>query len=309
MNENNYQEFIHLIFIFIAMILVADSGSSKTDWMGYEDGKTFEFSTIGINPYFLNEAGISMHISQNAELLNWALSVKEIYFFGAGCSSPDKHEVVSNGLSAVFKNAYISVEHDLLGSVYATCGKEEGLVSILGTGSNVCYFDGKKIHEGVHGLGYVLGDEGSGTFFGKAVLLGYFCKKMPKDLRKSFRDVYGAKKEEVITHVYQQPFPNIYLANFSRFMAENLSHPYIQETLKEGFQEFVDVNIKDYPNYQHNPCHFVGSIAHYYHAALKEVLETNGITVGKILHKPIQELFSFILKQEGVLDGGKKGLN
>ncbi|MBC7418015.1 MAG: N-acetylglucosamine kinase, partial [Pedobacter sp.] len=239
------------------MILVADSGSSKTDWMGYNDGKTFEFSTIGINPYFLNEAGIIMHISQNTALLQWAPSVKEIYFFGAGCSSPDKHEVVSNGLSAVFKNAYISVEHDLLGSVYATCGKEEGLVSILGTGSNVCYFDGKKIYEGVHGLGYVLGDEGSGTFFGKKILLEYFYEKMPKDLRNSFCEVYGAKKEEVITHVYQQPFPNIYLANFSRFMANHMSHPYIQEVLRVGFQEFVDTNIMDYPNYQHYSCHFV----------------------------------------------------
>ncbi|MGY3052932.1 N-acetylglucosamine kinase-like BadF-type ATPase [Pedobacter sp. UYEF25] len=283
------------------MILVADSGSSKTDWMGYDKGKTFEFSTIGINPYFLNEAGISMHISKNSDLLNCAPVVKEIYFFGAGCSSPDKHEVVSNGLSAVFKNAFISVDHDLLGSVYATCGNEEGLVSILGTGSNVCYFDGKKIHEGVHGLGYVLGDEGSGTFFGKKVLLGYLCKSMPKELRNTFREVYGAKKEEVITHVYQQPFPNIYLANFSRFMADNSSHPYIKEVLREGFQEFVDTNLKDYLNYQHNPCHFVGSIAHYYQESLKEVLDKNGIQIGKILHKPIEELFNFILKQEGMV--------
>lgn len=283
------------------MILVADSGSSKTDWMGYKDGKVLNFSTIGINPYFLNEASISTHISKNAALLECAEEVKEIYFFGAGCSSPDKHEVVSNGLSEVFPNAYISVDHDLLGSVYATCGTEEGLVSILGTGSNICYFDGEKIHEGFHGLGYVLGDEGSGTFFGKKVLLSYFYKEMPKDLRISFRDTYSAKKEEVITRVYQQPFPNIYLANFSKFMAANIAHPFIQETLRDGFQEFVDTNIKDYPEYDKKTCHFVGSIAYYYQDILSDVLTENNIKIGKILQKPIQELYNFVLKQEGVL--------
>ncbi len=282
------------------MILVADSGSSKTDWMGHKDGETFHFSTIGINPYFLNEASISMHISKNTSLLGCAQDVREIYFFGAGCSSPDKHEVVSNGLSAVFPNAYISVEHDLLGSVYATCGTEEGLVSILGTGSNICYFDGKKIDDGNHGLGYVLGDEGSGTFFGKKVLLGYFHQEMPQDLRTIFLETYGTKKEEVITRVYQQSFPNIYLANFSKFMAANISHWYIQEIVRSGFQEFVDTNIKDYPNYNKIKSHFVGSIAYYYQDILIDVLKENNITIGKILQKPIQELYNFVLKQEGV---------
>ncbi|WP_443945869.1 N-acetylglucosamine kinase [Pedobacter sp. AW1-32] len=282
------------------MILVADSGSSKTDWMGYHNGETLTFNTPGINPYFLSEQDISKLISKNETILQYADEVKEIYFFGAGCSSPDKHEVVSNGLSAIFKNAFISVDHDLLGSVYATCGNAEGLNCILGTGSNICYFDGKKIHDGHHGLGYVLGDEGSGTFFGKKVLLSYLYKKMPSDLASEFKKAYPSEKESIITNVYQKPFPNIYLAGFSRFMANHKSHPFIQEILTKGFQEFIDTNVKDYPRYTDVPCHFVGSIAYYYQEELRTVLAANGIQAGKILQKPIEDLFKYIIQKENI---------
>ncbi len=282
------------------MILVADSGSSKTDWMGFVDGKTIRFNTPGINPYFLNEFEIPKLLIKNEDVLRYAKEVKEIYFFGAGCSSPDKHEVVSNGLSAIFTNAFISVDHDLLGSVYATCGNTEGLNCILGTGSNICYFDGKKIHDGHHGLGYVLGDEGSGTFFGKKVLLSYLYGKMPAHLVLAFKKVFPIEKEQIITNVYQKPFPNIYLAGFSRFMADHKEDSFIQEILKKGFQEFVDTNVKDYPKHLNIPCHFVGSIAYYYQEELKEVLINNGVTLGKILHKPIEELFKYILNKEGI---------
>lgn len=283
------------------MIIVADSGSSKTDWMGYDNGEVVRFNTQGINPYFLNENDISKILAKNETAMQYAEKVKEIYFFGAGCSSPDKHEVVSNGLSTIFTNAFISVDHDLLGSVYATCGSAPGLNCILGTGSNICYFDGEKIHEGHHGLGYVLGDEGSGTFFGKKVLLAYLYDKMPADLASEFKKEFPADREQIITNVYQKPFPNIYLAGFSRFMANHKNHPFIQNILKTGFQEFVDTNIKDYPEFGNVPCHFVGSIAYYYQDVLVETLKSNHITPGKILQKPIDELFNFILHKEGIL--------
>lgn len=270
--------------------------------MGYLDGETIKFNTPGINPYFLNEQDISKLILKNESVVQYADQVKEIYFFGAGCSSPDKHEVVSNGLSAVFTKSFISVDHDLLGSVYATCGDSEGLNCILGTGSNICYFDGKKIHDGHHGLGYVLGDEGSGTFFGKKVLLAYLYNKMPAPLAAEFKKAFPADKEQIITNVYQKSFPNIYLAGFSRFMANHKEHPFIQEILRTGFQEFVDTNVKDYPKYKSVPCHFVGSIAYYYQEELISVLKENKIEPGKILQKPIDELFNFILEKEGIIN-------
>jgi N-acetylglucosamine kinase-like BadF-type ATPase len=282
------------------MILVADSGSSKTDWMGYTDGETVSFSTRGINPYFLNANEIFKLLSKNKELAAYADQVREIYFFGAGSSSPDKHEVVSNGLSLFFHNAFISVDNDLVGSAYATCGDEQGLSCVLGTGSNISYFDGRQVHASKHGLGYILGDEGSGTYFGRKMVTAYLYGTMPEDLGAAFAAEFQITKESVITNVYQKPFPNIYLASLSRFMASNPEHPFIKNVVTQGFQEFVDTNIKDYPDYKSLNCHFVGSIAFYYQDVLRAVCEKNEVKVGTILQKPILGIFSYILKKEGV---------
>ena len=283
------------------MILVADSGSSKTDWMGYSPEETISFSTQGINPYFLTAQDIFKLFSKKKEVAAYADTVKEIYFFGAGCSSPDKHEVVSNGLSLFFPNAFISVDHDMIGSAYATCGDKAGLTCILGTGSNIAYFDGTTLHSGKNGLGYVLGDEGSGTWFGKKLITSYLYHQMPEDLGKIFFDEFKIDKETVVTNVYQKPFPNTYLASVSKFMADRRGHPFIDTLLREGFQEFVDTNIKDYANYASLECHFVGSIAYFYKDILTEVCAKNGIKTGKILQKPIEGIFNYILKKEGLL--------
>ncbi len=283
------------------MIIVADSGSSKTDWMVYSPTETQSFSTQGINPYFLNAHDILKILSKNKGLGIIADDVKEVYFFGSGCSSPDKHEIVSNGLSSFFTKAFVSVDHDLIGSAYATCGSKEGLTCILGTGSNISYYDGNTVHNGKHGLGYVLGDEGSGTFFGRKVLVSYLYGTMPEDLQQNFAKTFEVTKDIVINNIYQKPFPNSYLASFSRFMIANKSHPFIQQMLKDGFQEFVDTNIKDYKMYKTIPCNFVGSIAFYYQEELREICAKNQIKVGKILQKPIEGIFEYILKREGLL--------
>lgn len=283
------------------MILVADSGSSKTDWMGYSPNEQINFSTQGINPYFLNAHDIFKLFSKKKEIAEYADKVKEIYFFGAGCSSPDKIEVISNGISSFFTKAYVSVEHDLLGSAYATCGDKEGLTCILGTGSNISYYDGKEVHNGVHGLGYVLGDEGAGTYFGRKMITTYLYGRMPADLSKEFAATYQVDKETVITNVYQKSFPNTYLASISRFMAGHRDHPWIINILREGFQEFVDTNIKDYKNYKNLDCHFVGSIAFYYQDILREICLENDVKLGKIYQKPIEGIYNYILRKEGIL--------
>lgn len=283
------------------MILVADSGSSKTDWMAYTPDQTLIFNTQGINPYFVNAFDVVKILSKNKELSTHANSVKEVYFFGSGCSSPDKHEIMSNGLSSFFTKAFVSVDHDLIGSAYATCGDRKGLTCILGTGSNISYFDGTEVHNGRHGLGYVLGDEGSGTYFGRKMLTSYLYRTMPIELQEIFGKTFEADKETVIHNIYQKPFPNSYLATFSRFMIAHKSHPFIQKILREGFQEFIDTNIKDYKAYKTLDCHFVGSIAFYYQDELRRACAENGIRVGKILQKPIEGIYDYILKREGIL--------
>ncbi|NQX32622.1 N-acetylglucosamine kinase [Pedobacter boryungensis] len=268
--------------------------------MAYSPDHTIKFSTQGINPYFANAQDVVKILSKNKDISAYANMIKEVYFFGAGCSSPDKHEIISNGLSTFFPKAFISVDHDLIGSAYATCGDKKGLTCILGTGSNISYYDGKNVHDGKHGLGYVLGDEGSGTYFGRKVLVSYLYKKMPAELSKAFAKAYDVDKETVITNIYQKPFPNSYLAAFSKFMADHKSHPFIQQILRDGFQEFIDTNVKDYKAYKTLECNFVGSIAFYYQDELRAVFAENAIKVGKVLQKPIEGIFEYILKKEGI---------
>lgn len=284
------------------MILVADSGSSKTDWMAYSPEKTYSFNTQGINPYFANAQDVFRILSKHKEMATIADQVKEVYFFGAGCLNPDKHEIVSNGLSSFFKNAFISVDHDLMGSAYATCGDKKGLACILGTGSNIAYYDGETVYSGNHGLGYILGDEGSGTYFGKKMLISYLHKTMPADLREAFDEEFKITKDIVVENIYQKPFPNSYLATFSRFMIHHKQHPFIQKTLKDGFQEFIDTNVKDYKNYKTLECNFVGSISYYYQDELRAVFAENNLKIGKTLQKPIEGIFEYILKREGILE-------
>ncbi len=282
------------------MILVADSGSTKTDWMGYSPNEQISFNTQGINPYFLNAHDIFKLFSKKKEIAAYASKVKEVYFFGAGCSSPDKVEIISNGISSFFTNAYVAVEHDLMGSALATCGGKPGLTCILGTGSNISYFDGKDLHHGIHGLGYVLGDEGAGTWFGRKLITSYLYNRMPAELSFEFAEDFNIDKETVITNVYQKPAPNTYLASVSQFMASHRDHPFIINILREGFQEFVDTNIKDYSNYKELDTHFVGSIAFFYQDILKEICLENQVKIGQVLQKPIEGIYNFILKKEGI---------
>lgn len=282
------------------MILVADSGSSKTDWLlSQPEQSPKEFRTPGLNPYFLTEKEIVKVLQEKAtDLIAYGGGVTEIYFFGAGCSSPDRHEIVSNALSVLFPKAYISVDSDLLGSAYATCGHEKGLCCVLGTGSNISFFDGEEIHSGQHGLGFVLGDEGSGTWFGKALITDFLYGNMPDDIHFKFDKTYGLTKEIVVSNVYQKPRANSYLASFARFLNVIRSSNYGQELLKKGFLEFIETNIRSYPQYSEYKCNFVGSIAYVFADELKQLCQANNIKVGKIIRQPIHDLLEFILTRE-----------
>ncbi|QQL49531.1 N-acetylglucosamine kinase [Mucilaginibacter ginkgonis] len=279
------------------MILVADSGSSKTDWLLAVPGQEpLKFRSKGLNPYFHNEKQIVKILQdQAADLIAHSNEITEIYFFGAGCSSPDRHEIISNALSQLFTKAFISVDSDLLGSAYATCGHQRGLCCVLGTGSNISYFDGEDIHAGKHGLGFVLGDEGSGTWFGKSLITDYLYGKMPADIAQLFKEHYNLTVQDVMYHVYQQPNANTYLASFARFLGSITDTAYAKGKITQGLNEFIETNIKSYPEYRDYKCHFVGSIASVFADELTRLCNQQGITVGKIMKHPVNDLLEFIL--------------
>jgi len=281
------------------MILVADSGSSKTDWLlSAPDQKAKEFRTLGLNPYFLTEKEIVKVLHEQVpDLIAYAADISEIYFFGAGCSSPDRHEIVSNAISQLFPKAFISVDSDLLGSAYATCGHEKGLCCVLGTGSNISFFDGEETHAGKHGLGFVLGDEGSGTWFGKALITDFLYGNMPDEVSTLFNNQYHLTRDIVIKNVYQKPGANSYLAAFSRFLSAIRTTPYAQDLLSRGLVEFIETNIKSYPQYNKYKCNFVGSIAYVFADELNAICTANGVRIGKIIKQPIHDLLQFILSK------------
>lgn len=282
------------------MILVADSGSSKTDWLLHIPGQgPLEFRSSGLNPYFLTEKQIVKILQDQVPglIAKYAQTIQEIYFFGAGCSSPDRHEIVSNALSQLFTKAYISIDSDLLGSAYATCGNEKGLCCVLGTGSNISFFDGQEIHAGKHGLGFVLGDEGSGTSFGKRLITDYLYGKMPEDISEQFREEYDLDRITIMQNVYQRPNANTYLASFTRFLGQIRHTDYAKAIIAKNLNEFIETNIKSYSEYHRYKSHFVGSIADVFGDELRSLCEAQNIKVGKIIKHPINDLMQFILSR------------
>lgn len=280
------------------MILIADSGSTKTDWiLKFNDSEYLEFTTKGINPYFVNDKEICKVLSAYDEVQEFNSRIKEVHFFGEGCSTPDKREIVSNGLSKVFSKAYINVENDALGSAYATCGNSSGFTCILGTSSNIAFYNGKEVQEGVHGLGFILGDEGSGTYFGRKLITACLYDTMPATLKASFLKEYPITKDIIIKNVYQEPLPNFYIASFSKFLSGHRSEPFVEDLLYNGFDLFIKSHLLTYPAYQSHPCHFVGSIAYYFQDVLASVCSAYKIKMGKVLSKPIKDLADFIIKK------------
>jgi N-acetylglucosamine kinase-like BadF-type ATPase len=279
------------------MILVADSGSTKTDWVLIHEGASKEkFSTIGFNPQFHNSTFIVNALKKNKGLKNVAREVKKVYFYGAGCSSSTRNRIVKVALNSIFKSALVKVDHDVLGSALATCGDEEGISCILGTGSNSCYYDGKKIHKNNFGLGFIMGDEGSGSYYGKTLIRHYLYGILPGDLRKKFDTEYTMDKEVMLRHVYNNRTANVWLASFARFLSANKNHRWVKEQVNKGMKEFLEMCVSHYPRYKKMPVHFVGSIAYLYRDQLRSVAAEMGITIGKIIQQPIDDLAEYHLE-------------
>jgi len=282
------------------MILVADSGSTKADWIAGENGKVInEFHTKGFNPFFHDRNFIISELESNKGLTEIKNSVSEVFFFGAGCSSAERNKIIEVGLKDFFSNANVIVDHDMLGSALAVCEGKPGMACILGTGSNICYFDGKNISDTRHGLGYVIGDEGSGSYYGKKLLAWFLYKILPQELEKTFADTYKLDKETIIKKVYKDPDPNVYLASFAKFLSDNKEHPFIQDMVYLGMEDFFKTNVLSYSESKKVRVHFVGSIAWHFREVLERVAAEKNILIGNIIQKPVSGLAAYFL------NGGK----
>lgn len=276
------------------MILIADSGSTKTHW-GLADEKTgtpvLEFHTSGINPFYQDRNSILQMLQKE---FTWKIDAPvRLFFYGAGCSGVDSKAIVHEPLKAFFNPVSISVESDLMAAAHSLCQHEAGLACIMGTGSNSCYYNGREITKHVPSLGYILGDEGSGADIGRRLVADILKHQLPDSVAEHFFSTFHYTREEILEHVYKNPFPNRFLAGFATYVGENLAVPAIRNLVKTGFNKFFARNIRQYSEAINHPVHFTGSIAFHFRELLTESAAENGFQAGLITQSPIDGLIRF----------------
>ena len=277
------------------MILIADSGSTKTDWCVVEKGKLIQqISTKGTNPFFQSEEEISNEIATALLPQLTTNAFDAVYFYGAGCGFPDKIAMVHR---AIIRHLQVSgdeveVNTDMLAAARGLCGHEAGIACILGTGSNSCFYNGKEIISNISPLGFILGDEGSGAVLGKLLVGDVLKNQLPSTIKEAFLKQFDLTVPEIIDRVYRQPFPNRFLASLSPFMAQHLDEPAIRTLVLNSFIAFLRRNVMQY-DYKQYPAHFIGSVAHCYKDILQEAAQQTGIQVGKILQSPMEGLIQY----------------
>jgi glucosamine kinase len=277
------------------MILIADSGSTKTDWRLIDDRLAVTpFTTQGINPYFQSADLIKTIV--NDELIAQFASTTEVlavFFYGAGCGSATKNKVLKEVLLSLFPDATIEVNNDLLAAARAACGTEKGLAAILGTGSNTCYFDGVNIARNIDSLGYVLGDEGSGAHLGKTFIQALLNKELPLTIERAFAEEYAIGKDEILDAIYKQSMPNRYLASYTGFIHKHLVEPTMYKLVCTCFEQFFDKHICKYDNYQTLRLSTIGSVGYYFSDVLKSVAAQKNVTIGSVEKTPIDKLVAY----------------
>jgi N-acetylglucosamine kinase-like BadF-type ATPase len=281
------------------MILLADSGSTKTTWTLLEGRSVVaSFQTAGMNPYFISFETVQTILKADIAPKVRADVVKEIHFYGAGCSTENNNNMLRDAMKLFFRKASIYVYHDILGAARSLLGREKGIACILGTGCNACYYDGEEVFSKVPSLGYLFGDEGAGSNLGKIFMEKYLKNKLPEEIRNEFERQYKLSLEDILNALYNKPFPNRFLASFSEFIAPQQDHPFIHDLVKNSFQAFIDEQIRKYQDYENLTTSFVGSIAWHYKDILLETAADNKLHVGTILKSPMEGLIRFHLNEE-----------
>ena len=278
------------------MILVVDSGSTKTDWIALENkGKIiFSTQTRGMNPQVLSSSIISERIINNFDLYHNRNSVSKIFFYGAGCGVSSSVNRILKVFQTIFKNSKFDIKEDTYAAVYSTIKVgEKAIVCILGTGSNCTYYDGKDIEQRIVSLGYTLMDEASGNFFGKELIRSYFFNEMDSNIARAFEKEYDLDADVIKDNLYRKENPNAYLATFSKFLIENKDYNVFKEIIYKGLNRFIAHQIIQFKDCYHIPIHFVGSIAHYLKEEIRKSLTEKGLKMGNVVQRPIDNLVNY----------------
>ena len=273
--------------------LIADSGATKAEWCLLENRRKKIIFTQGISPYFLNAEQIhNLLLKELCPNLKKS-KVDEVYYYGTGCANPANAKLVKTAIQKTFPGAWVEVTHDLMAAARSLCGNQKGIASILGTGSNSCYYNGKKIVKNSPGLGYVLGDEGSGAYLGKKVLQYYLYETFDEELTLKFEKRFNTTTIEILENVYKKPLPNRYLAGFAIFLAENRGHYMIENIIEDGLNDFFFNHLKRYKETSSLPVSFVGSIAYGFKDVLQQLCQTYKFELGRVIKNPMEGLVDF----------------
>lgn len=274
--------------------LIADSGATKCEWCVLENGKKKKtIYTQGISPYFLSGPQIISLLEKELLPKLKNITVQEIYFYGTGLGNPNNVKIVKAVFKKLFPKSKTEVQNDLLAAARALCGKSKGIACILGTGANSCFYNGKKMVKNSPGLGYILGDEGSGAYLGKKVVQYYLYNTYDEELKARFEKRFMVTPMEILENVYKKPLANRYLASYAIFLAENRGHYMIENIIEDGLNDFFFTHLYKYRESWTHPIHFVGSIAFGFKDVLKELCSTYELELGRVLKAPMQGLIEY----------------
>jgi glucosamine kinase len=277
----------------MAAKLIADSGATKCEWCLLQGNTRKKITTQGISPYFLDTNQIVQLLQKELIPKLKDVQVDEVYYYGTGLSNPNNVKLVKAALKKLFPVSVIEATHDLMAAARALCRSDKGIACILGTGSNSCYYDGKKIVKNSPGLGYVLGDEGSGAYLGKKVIQYYLYNTFDEDLRSRFDAKFVTTPVEILENVYKKPLANRYLASFAIFLAENRGHYMVENIIEDGLNDFIVGHLYKYRESWTLPISFVGGIAFGFRDVLKELCNSYELELGMVLKNPMQGLIEY----------------
>ena len=278
------------------MILIVDSGSTKTDWiaLGHNGEELFSTQTLGLNPQMLSNEILNERIKNNYDIYKNRKSVNKLFFYGAGCGVESTQNRILNVFKSIFINSEFDIKEDTYAAVYSVV--EEGtpsIVNIIGTGSNCSYYDGKDVIQKVQSLGYVLMDYASGNYYGKYLIRAYYFNKMPEKLKKEFSEKFDLSPNTIKNKLYREENPNTYLATFARFLIENKSDEYFKEIIYKGLERFIEYQILQYDDFSSVETHYVGSIAYYLKDEITRVGRKYNLNTGKFIKRPIDGLVEY----------------